>query len=92
MPKFYCDKCGEIDHVLMDGYAFGDRLLEGVMFEVRVGKKGLDVKVADDCEEYFSGLNTKKWLKAAKEHAQENDIATCPRCQEDVDAQPEEKD
>jgi hypothetical protein len=87
---FRCDDCGDIDHVLMDGYGFGDRLLEGVMFEVRVGKKGLQVRVQDDCSDYFSGLNKKKWLKEAAEYAKDNDVATCPHCGGDVGAQPEE--
>lgn len=82
---FTCDTCGQIDHVLMDGYVFGDRILEGVMFKVM---PDLSVSIAPENAEYFKDLNQKKWLKAAKEHAKENDIATCPKCQGDVDAQP----
>ena len=47
MKKFICEGvdekgnpikgtgCGELEYVLMDGYTFGDRLLEDVMFQVR---------------------------------------------------------
>lgn len=30
-----CDTCGVIDHIIVDGYCFGDRLLEGVEFMVK---------------------------------------------------------
>lgn len=82
---FKCDKCGDLDYVLMDGYPFGDRLLEGVMFEVRVDAKGkFSVKIDKDSAAYFSDLNQAKWLKAAKEYAKKNDIWTCPKCSDDV--------
>jgi len=58
-----CDNCGAIDHVLVDGYAFGDRLLEGVMFEVvdNNGKPNVN-RVTPECQDYFSGLITAKTL------------------------------
>lgn len=80
-----CDKCGKIDHVLVDGYPFGDRLLEGVMFEVRdVNGKPDVIGVTKDCLDYFEGLSSKKWLKACKDYCEKLDVAGCPNCGEDV--------
>jgi len=83
--KLICDNCGEIGHVLVDGYGFGDRLLEGVMFKVRDvnGKPKVD-GVTEDSQEYFNGLNAKKWIKECEKYCKELDIATCPNCDEDV--------
>lgn len=55
--KFYCrdcdnqgneipdSGCGEIPHVLFDGYSFGERMLEGVMFRafIKDGRQLNDV-------------------------------------------------
>jgi hypothetical protein len=59
----------------IDGYHFGDRLLEGVMFDVTFeNKEGewkvTDVKVQKECESYFQDLNQKLWLERAKEYAE----------------------
>lgn len=84
MIKCKCDNCGELDYVLMDGYSFGDRLLEGVMFEVRKDNKNFQVQISQESEDYFNGLNKKKWLKEATSYASKNDIFTCPKCGDDV--------
>jgi hypothetical protein len=83
--KLKCDKCGEIDHVLVDGYEFGDRLLEGVNFivEDRDGKPHA-IGVDEQARDYFNDLNTKKWLEACEEFCQDLDIAQCPKCFGDV--------
>ena len=45
---------------LINGYSFGDRLLEDVMFEVEFkDKEVLRVKVDEDSKDYFKDLNTK---------------------------------
>jgi hypothetical protein len=36
MPKMNCEKCGDIPMAYLDGYSFGDTLLEGVTFEIRI--------------------------------------------------------
>ena len=56
---------------LIDGYDFGDRLLEGIMFEIEFSANGkiVSVKTDPDAEAYLDDLNKKKWLKAAKVHA-----------------------
>lgn len=56
---------------VVDGYSFGDRLLDGVLFEVEFkDDKVTNVKVEEASEDYFDDLNTVKWLKIAKDYAQ----------------------
>jgi len=80
-----CDTCGVIDHIIVDGYCFGDRLLEGVEFMVK-DKNGKPnaLGVKPECQDYFSDLNQKKWLKACEEFCEQLDIAQCPKCGDDV--------
>lgn len=85
MKKFHCDDCGEIDCALLDGYQVGDRLLEGVMFEIVPNKESFDVRVKKEAAHYFKSLNQKKWLKAAREFLPEEDILSCPECGADVE-------
>lgn len=55
----------------IDGYSVGDRLLEGVLFDVVFQNKTVvSVNVQEDCESYFENLNTTKWLRAIKEYAE----------------------
>jgi len=57
--------------VKFDGYAFGERTLEGMSFIGEVDDKGKIKKVyvapADDGD-YWQEQNTKLWLKRAEEH------------------------
>lgn len=58
-----------------DGYPFGDRVLEGVMFKATIGDSGhMSVTIAPSCAEYFSNLNEKKWLKEAVDFAMDSDM------------------
>lgn len=58
-----------------NGYNFGDRLLEGVMFKAIVNDEGdLRVEITDNCKKYFENLNKKKWLGEALDYAKNNDI------------------
>jgi len=81
-----CESCGKIDHVLVDGYPFGDRLLEGVMFMVK-DQDGIPTALGVTAEavEYFSDLNQSKWLRACEEFCERLDFAQCPKCGGDVD-------
>lgn len=83
--KLQCDNCGIVDHVLVDGYPFGDRLLEGVMFVVE-DKNGKPhaISVVNDAKYYFSNLNEKRWLKACEGFCEHLDIAQCPKCGDDM--------
>ena|SRR3990172_1706272 len=86
MKTFKCNKCGEIDHVTVDGYGFGERVLEGVLFEIRFAKgaKKYKATVEASAKEYFSTLNEKMWLKQAEDYAKDADMASCPKCGEDI--------
>lgn len=76
-----CDNCGVIDYVLIDGYPFGDTLLEGVNFVVK-DENGVPKAsgVVVEQQDYFDNLNQKKWLKACEEFCEDLDIAECPKC------------
>ncbi len=91
--KLFCEDCGELDYILLDGYTIGDRVLEGVMF-VFILKKG-NVVLADKCvfydnkfttwkqDSYLRTLNDKYWLKQIKSVSSpdpEIDLFQCPIC------------
>lgn len=84
--KLKCDNCGDIDHVLVDGYRFGERLMEGVMFKVedKDGKPHA-IGVTDDCKDYFEDFNKDKWLRDCEASCENDDVGTCPKCGDDVD-------
>jgi hypothetical protein len=98
MKKFVCNEadekgnnipntgCGEIDYVLFDGYHFGDRTLEDVMFKAYFEGDELKVDSVDTWEKdpYLKGLNKEHWIKLALEYAQDLDIAQCPKCKDDI--------
>jgi len=88
--KLFCDKCGYIDVAHHDGYGFGDRALEGVMFEVKVeGTKLVTSEVESSSRDYFSDLNRDKWIKAANKSLEDvldeaGEGLTCPAEGNDV--------
>jgi len=58
-----------------DGYSFGDRLLEGVMFIATIAEDGtLSVEITPEHAGYFSGLNQELWLEKALNFALGNDL------------------
>ena len=69
MMKFECSNCGDIPIVYFDGYGFGDRMLEGVMFKVSRDSNGeIDVASVDSVEDwdtdaYLIGLNKEYWME-----------------------------
>jgi hypothetical protein len=83
--KFDCEDCGLIEIAIIDGYSFGDRLLDGVIFEVCKSDEGeFTVEVAARCAPYFNTLNTEMWLEEAREYAAETDNLCCPTCGREV--------
>ena len=61
--RFMSD-AGPVDEVKINGYHFGDRLLEDVYFRVKVVNDKITVTGVDpDSADYFAKLNQKKWLK-----------------------------
>lgn len=69
--KFMTEKDGvevEIETIVLDGYSFGDRLLEGVLFDVTNKNGKLTAKPHGKSDaRYLDDLNAKKWLKACVE-------------------------
>ncbi len=80
-----CDKCGKIDRVLVDGYSVGDRLLEGVMFEVADSDgHPVAVGVTERYQAYFETLNREYWFSLIEDFCQDLDVAECPKCGDEV--------
>lgn len=70
-PLFVIDEVNEVilppeTIFCINGYDFGDRLLEDVMFKAQLSedRKTLTV-IGVNAESYFEDLNTKKWMDAA---------------------------
>jgi hypothetical protein len=83
--KFDCGNCGQIDHVIIDGYNYGDRLLEGVTFEVRRDDDGkFHSQVEEFSREYFSQFNQERYLNMINEGMEHEEFAICPTCGEEV--------
>ena len=60
---------------MIDGYNFGDRLLEGVMFIISIGEDGfLSAKTHSDDKKYMSRLNEAVWLEKAVEYSEMHDF------------------
>lgn len=71
---------------MFDGYNFGERVLEGVMFIASIDVYGnLSVKVDPNSESYFNTLNTKMWLKKALEAAKAQDVFEGMNGEEDIE-------
>lgn len=80
MKQVYGFNTAEDDPVLIkegiftiDGYHFGDRLLEGVLFDVTIkDERVVAIKVQDDCceEERLVKLNMEYWYQEAREYAE----------------------
>jgi len=89
--KFICEEfegeggCGEVDHILVNGYGFGDRILEDVYFKVLLSDTGEYIVVeAEGQEAYTHQLNMKHWLEEAHEYVKQHDFGECPQCRADV--------
>jgi len=82
MRTLTCENCGKnVESALLDGYHFGDRLLEGVMFEVRLVDEKFTASLVEETS-YTEGLNMVKWLKTAAKYAETHDVFECPQCHE----------
>ena len=93
--KFNCQKHGPIEYVLLDGYQFGDRLLEGVMFQVCVDdERKYSVVIDPGSADYFAQLNEEMWLDKASDYMKGADILSCheKECSFDVAVDPWEEE
>ena len=67
-----------------DGYNVGERLLEGLMFQVDIQDDGtMKVYVKPEDQNWFDQFNTTKWLQEAQKFAESNDIFEDPSSGED---------
>lgn len=63
-----------VEKAYVNGYAFGDRLLEDVFFEITIVKSRVKAEVIPEHAEYLADLNAKKWTAAAAKFARETDV------------------
>lgn len=82
----FCEFCNqEIDHVLIHGYDFGDRMMEDVYFKVRsIDGKPECFGVIEDSKAYMKQFNWDHWKERCEEHCKTYDLGTCPTCHDDV--------
>lgn len=85
MRDLLCDNKCNIDFIYVNGYDFGDRIMEGVKFKVRVvnGKPecfGMD----PDSEPYMVQFDWKYWKQKCEDYCDDIDIAQCPQCKQDI--------
>lgn len=72
----FIDEDGQnVDIAMFDGYGFGDRILEGVMFIITLKKDGIaELTIDEGSIRYFKSLNTEKWFKDAAKYAEGRDM------------------
>ena len=77
-----CTNCGVVDEFELDGYAVGDRLLEGVMFLIDKNGKASVLPEDEGC---MQGLDKEHWLKRMEEYAADGvDSGVCTACGNEV--------
>lgn len=59
--KLVCDGCGTVEGVEIDGYDFGDTIVEGVMFIVTVTHDGKMLDAEMPLDGYTEQLNKPYW-------------------------------
>lgn len=74
----------QLDTALFDGYPVGDRILEGVMFVVKIVNGRLKASIHPDDADYFETLNSKLWLERVEKYIQDYDVFSHPENGEDV--------
>lgn len=73
--------CGVVDHALFDGYSFGGRTMEGVMFKAFYRDGELVAAPVDGWNSaYLCKLNQEYWSKQANAFVRMLDLASCPKC------------
>lgn len=91
---FWCLKCNKaVDEVNVDGYGFGDRMLEGVMYRVKnmdgkpvlLGIISVNDEVIDPKDDaYMHKLNNDYLNKVCLKYCEDLDIAYCPTCSDEI--------
>lgn len=76
MKKFYCPQHGEIDHLLFDGYHFGGRKIEGLIFKITLNNDNThNAEIIDRVPRY---MNKDELEKDCVECVSEWDFGRCP--------------
>ena len=80
--KVICDGCGKmLDWIYVDGYSFGDRMMEDVRFKVKLANGKFEcLEVEDDAKPYMVQFDWNHWKKECEDFCRRNDIAECPKC------------
>jgi hypothetical protein len=82
---FHCDACNTTSTtVKVDGYWFGDRLLEGVMFLARQDNGQWLVEFEEPNHPYLDRLNKPAILAEARDFLQDGGSPVCSNCGEDL--------
>lgn len=76
---------GKENEAYLNGYVFGDRLMEDVYFgfQVNEAQDDLEVFIHPSSVDYFAKFNAKHWFDVAREYALEADLFTDIDCQDD---------
>lgn len=75
----FVSECGDEEYAYINGYDFGDTLLEGVLFRIEIDNNKFTCNQVDlEAFDYFQQLNQKKWFKEAVKYANQNDIFIAP--------------
>jgi hypothetical protein len=81
-----CWNCGQDKDFQIDGYSFGDRLLEDVMFTVTFKDGKVEVAYPNwESDPYMSGINTPYWCELIQESITSkpevyDEYLYCPHC------------
>lgn len=82
--KFVSDR-GDEEYAYVDGYDFGDKLLEGILFRIVIENNKFTCNQVDlESFDYFETLNKKMWFKSAVTFAKQNDIFIAPNGNSDA--------
>ena len=75
MEKFFETESGElIKNAEFDGYQIADRLLEGLMFQIKIkDDNSLEISVKEEDEDFFNQFNKEYFFNEALKHANNAD-------------------
>ena len=79
-----CENGHQHDEMKINGYSFGERLLEDVMFIVWIDDGKWFAKVSPEGASYFKRMNQEMWLQECVEYSEQNDSFECIECGTDV--------
>jgi hypothetical protein len=88
--KLKCEECGNTRTFQVDGYDFGDRLLEGVMFSVAI-REGKLKCIGYPKDGYTGTLNMDHWMRVCNDYLKDADFVYCKKCNAPVSVQVEKK-